>query len=253
MRRLTTIAIPIILAVPMMLGISCSDSKKSGEDMRSDHVPEVIIKKREDGTLSSVNQVDEMGRVHGIRVTYFSDGKTVYSKFAFNHGIKQGPSIRYYRNGQIFEHSSFENGKKHGLSRIYYKNGDLLAECEFENGLILPGLKEYDRDGTVVTSYPEIEFREINHLATRNRIDLEISCKTRVNGVKYFLLKQDNGKTGRTYLISENNAATMQYYVKPGDKLDEQISIMAEIPTELGNFQARVHNYHLLASNVKQD
>ena len=56
--------------------------------------------------------MDEQGIVHGLRVTWYSDGKIVYSKLTLNHGIKNGPYIRYYKNGQIFEHTQYREGKE---------------------------------------------------------------------------------------------------------------------------------------------
>lgn len=239
------------LILTVLISPSCTSSNQTEEENISDHQAEVVRKKRADGTLSSVNQVDEMGRVHGLRVTYFEDGKTAYSKISFSHGQRQGPSIRYYRNGQVFEQSEYQLGKKHGLSRKYHKNGSLLSECAYEEGHALPGLKEYKEDGTQITSYPKVVFRELDHLALRNRVDLEMSCKSNVNGVKFYRLNEESGKTSRIYLISEKNKATVQYYVKPGGTLNEQLSILAEIPTEFGNIYARELKYKLLVSNTE--
>jgi hypothetical protein len=235
----------------LTLTLSCNQPFSAPEkspDLRPD---KTIRKKRADGTLSSVNQVDEEGRVHGLRVTYFEDGKTVYSKFNFSHGQKQGPSIRYYRNGQIFEHTEFELGKKHGLSRKYHKDGTLLSECHYEEGHALPGLKEYREDGTLITTYPEVRIREMDHLKFRNRIDLELSCASPVNGVKYYRLLDEADKTSRIYLISEKNAASLQFYVQAGTTLKQDIALLAEIPTEYGNMFVRKLNYKLVASNKK--
>jgi antitoxin component YwqK of YwqJK toxin-antitoxin module len=228
-----------------------SSPEDAGEDTGEESKSEVIRKKRADGTLSSVNQVDEMGLVHGLRVTYFEDGKTVYSKFNFSHGKKHGPSIRYYRNGQVFEHTEFVRGKKHGVSRKYHKDGTLLSECSFEEGHPLPGLKEYREDGTLISSYPEVVFREIDRLAYRNRVDLEMSCTSKVNGVKYYRLTKEGEKTNRIYLISEDNASTLQFYVDPGTTLEERIGILAEIPTEYGNLYVRELYYELRLTNTK--
>jgi hypothetical protein len=212
---------------------------------------ETVIKRRDDGTRSSVNQVDANGMVHGMRVTYYPDGKTIYSKHSFDHAVKQGPSVWYYRSGQVFKHINYKDGKKDGPARVYYKNGNLTAEFEYKNGKVLPGMKEYDREGKLVTGYPDIAFREIDQLAAKNRIDLEVFCAERKRGVKYFLIEENEGKESRTYLISENSAALMQFYVKPGDQLIKKIEIMAEIPTELGNVMARKLTYHLSAANLK--
>jgi len=226
---------------------SCSRSADPVGDSTSD--PQVLVKRRDDGTISSINQVDEQGIVHGSRVTYFPDGLTVYSKLTFNHGIKEGPSVRYYENGQVFEQATFENGKKHGPQRKYHKSGELLAEYTYKNGHAQPGLKEYKPDGTLVDGYPEVHFKEIDHLASRSRIDLEIDCTWKRGKMKYFVLQDENGEARRVYLITENGTATMQFYIQPGETLNRKVDIIAEIPTEFGNILVLELSYQLSAQN----
>jgi antitoxin component YwqK of YwqJK toxin-antitoxin module len=241
-----------MLTLLLLFGItSCIHTHDQETESQDDTKPRIVMKRRDDGTLSSVNQVDEDGRVDGVRITYFADGKTMHSKLTFSHGIKEGPAIRYYNNGRVFEHTGFKDGKKHGPARKYYRDGRLLSECRYDNGIVLPGLKEYDREGTLITAYPEIHFREIDHLASRNRMDLEIYCSEKDRGVKYFLSDQKSDGNGRTYLISENSRALIQFYVQPGEILDRQVEVIAEIPTELGNVLARKLTYHLVVKNLK--
>lgn len=239
----------LLITIPGLLICSCHRGEQQDRDPKNDQGTDVVVRKREDGTISSVNEVDEMKMVHGVRVTYYSDGKTVYSQTTFEHGIKNGPSIRYYRNGQPFEHTGFRDGKKEGPTRKYYMNGDLMAELSYENGIIQPGLKEYRRDGSLVTEYPEIRFREVNHLKEKNRIDLQIYCEKKGIGVKYFRRIDTPGDQGRIYLISQNGETLLQFYVQKGEQLDEHIAIIAEIPTELGNVMVKQLTYHLSASN----
>ena len=238
----------VIFLLTGLISASCHQSGDQNLAPEADGI-EVIVKRRDDGTISSVNQVDNQNRVHGTRVTYYADGKTVYSRTTFTHGIKNGPFIRYYRNGQIFEYSGFEDGNKHGPTRIYYMNGGLTAEFEYDRGIVLPGLKEYTREGTLITSYPEITFTEEDHLATHNRIDLIITCTKKGTGVKYYLLGSAEDFHDRIYLISERGSASMEFFVKPGESLDRAIRIIAEIPTELGNVFVRELSYHLNISN----
>jgi hypothetical protein len=113
---------------------------------------------------------------------------------------------------------------------------------------VLPGLKEYREDGSLVSSYPEIRFEEKDFLASRNRVDLEIVCTKHRSGVKFFVLQNQDGTPGRVYLITENDRASLQFYVNPGETLDRQVEILAEIPTELGNVLARTYKYHLRVS-----
>lgn len=232
-----------------LIFISCRHYSASSESQLSDPQKEVLIKRRPDGTLSSVNQIDKNGWVHGIRVTYYSDGKSIYSKTTLIHGIKNGPFIRYYKNGQIFEHTAYENGKKHGLARKYYKNGNLLAQYEYSSGNVLPGLKEYDRKGILISGYPEIRFKEEDHLDARNRVDLRIYSVPKYSGIKYFLKQKSHGQDSRISLISENGSALTQHYVKPGDTLRKKIEILAEIQTKLGNIMVKDLSYDLSVSN----
>lgn len=235
----------LLLFLMLSSSFACFHSSDAKDETASDDKPEVIVKRRDDGTISSVNQVVDGRIVHGIRASYYRDGKTLYSKQTFNYGVKHGPATWYYKNGQVFKKSNFQDGKRQGLTRVYYKNGDLLAEFESDKGNVSPGLKEYDRDGNLITSYPGIEFREIDHLTTNNRVDLEVSCTKRKSGIKFYILNEENGLTSRVYLITENDRALLQYYVKPGASLQKKVYILAEIPTELGNILVKRYTYEL--------
>jgi antitoxin component YwqK of YwqJK toxin-antitoxin module len=237
-----------LASVLLILCFSCSQSEKNKEEVQENNTPRTIVKRRDDGTISSVNQVDAGGIVNGMRVTYYPDGKTIYSKLTFDHGHRHGPSIWYYKNGQVFKLCTYKNGKKHGPSRKFYKNGNMQAEFDFENGNVLPGLKEYNMDGSLETDYPEVNFREIDLLASKNRIDLEISCTQERNGIRYFILEKEGESQNRTYLITEKGLASLQYYVKPGDILKKTIYILAEIPTKHGNTLAQKYSYQLIAN-----
>ncbi len=244
-----TKSISFLLLLFLSLSFSCKRSNNVEEVSSSESKPETVVKRRDDGTISSVNQVNENSRVHGIRASYYEDGKTLYSKQTFKYGKKQGPATWYYLDGKIFKRTNYVDGKRDGLTRIYYKDGSLLAEFEAENGNVLPGLKEYKEDGTLVTSYPEIQFKEIDLLASKNRLDLEISCTKKRSGVKFFILHEKDGETSRVYLITKDDKTLMQFYVKPGKALDRNVDILAELPTELGNILSRRYTYQLSVSN----
>ena len=241
----------IYILLIILISFSCNPKAENKVENAIDERSSVVVKKRDDGTLSSVNQVDEMMRVHGVRVTYFADGKTIYTKFTFKHGKKHGPSIRYYNNGQIYEHTSFENGERHGLTRKYYKTGKLMAEFEYYQGIALSGLKEYDKKGELLVSYPTVAFREVDHLASNDRIDLVIHCSKPYNGTKYFLINGENRKVNRTYLITEKGSALVPFYEKPGQTLSKKFEMISEIPTELGNVYVKRYSHQLNARNDK--
>jgi hypothetical protein len=112
-------------------------------------------------------------------------------------------------------------------------------------------MKEYKQDGTLVDVYPEVYFKEIDHLASRSRIDLEISCSWKRGKMKYFVIQDENGETRRVQLITDKGTATMQFYVQPGETLDRKVDIIAEIPTDLGNILVLERSYRLRVSNVQ--
>ncbi len=235
------------VATLLLLSLLCCCSPSSRKEQVKDDGSQnhTVVKRRADGSISSVNQVDAQNRVHGLRVTYYADGKTVYSKTTFEHGIKNGPFVRYYRNGQVFEQTSFTEGERDGVTRKYYMNGDLMAEFRSDDGLDLPGLKEYARDGSLITDYPEIRFREIDQLTKRNRVDCEIYIDPPRYPVKYYRTMPGTEHKERVYLVSERGKASLQFYLGPGERLQEEILITAEIPTELGNPLVRYLTYSL--------
>lgn len=146
MKKITQV-LAILLMVIGLIGCTSGDKK---EDKASKEGPTLIKKNRDDGTLSSVNPVDEEGFVHGVKTNYYEDGKTVHSKVTYVHGQKEGPALWYYKNGQVHEHTTFHLGKKHGLTKKYYKTGELLEEITYDQGEAQPGAKKYNRQGELI-------------------------------------------------------------------------------------------------------
>jgi hypothetical protein len=81
-------------------------------------------------------------------------------------------------------------------------------------------------------------------------MDLEINCSQKGGKMKYFLLTEENGERNRVYLITENGTATMHFYVSPGESLNKDIDILAEIPTDLGNILVLELSYQLHVKNA---
>jgi antitoxin component YwqK of YwqJK toxin-antitoxin module len=146
-----TLLVGLLGLVTLLWIGSCRSGKESGNEGPAGDEPEMVKRYRDDGTLSSVNPVDEDGYVDGVKVNYYEDGKSVHSKVTYEHGRKQGPAIWYYKTGEVYEHTGFKYGKKDGLTRRYYQSGELMEEMTFKDGEELPGKKRYRRDGTLIT------------------------------------------------------------------------------------------------------
>jgi len=146
-----TLIYMLILSLAI-LSPSCGSGSKKSESSQSEEQSNMVKKKREDGTLSSMNPLDEEGYVHGVKVNFYEDGLTVHSKVTYEHGRKHGPAIWFFKNGKIYEHTTFFQNRKHGLTRRYYESGEIMEEVEFNTGDELPGKKKYRKDGTLKSS-----------------------------------------------------------------------------------------------------
>ena len=143
--------IRIFMLALLITGIvGCVGGKEDSVSDKKEDTSSLIKKRREDGTLNSVNPVDEEGYVHGVKVNYYEDGKTVHSKVTYVHGRKHGPALWYFKNGQVHEHTNFHYGRKQGLTKKYYDTGELMAELTYEMGEEMPGTKSYDRHGKLI-------------------------------------------------------------------------------------------------------
>ena len=95
----------------------------------------MVKRRRDDGTLSSINPVDEDRYVHGVKTNFYEDGKTVHSKISYVHRRKHGPAIWYYKNG---------------LTKRYYDTGEIMEELIYDTGKELPGKKKYTKEGNQI-------------------------------------------------------------------------------------------------------
>lgn len=240
-----------LLIILILSGIlACTETGDKTNKKGKEQTLKVVKKNRDNGTLSSATQVDSEGYAHGIKVSYYEDGRSIHSKVTFNHGMKHGAAVWYYRNGKVFEHTNFADGRRSGVTKKYHKNGQLLSQCEFEKGDALPGLVEYTENGTKITEYPQVKFKKIDKIAFENRVILEISSTVKSSKVKYYhLLQLDNGMTSKSFLQSKAGVANMIFSVNPGKVVMRNIEIYAELPTQLGNTLVTTVSYQLAAKN----
>ena len=131
----------------LMVGlISCGTDKKKERNSQEES-PSMVKKYRDDGTLNSINPVDEEGYVDGVKINFYEDGKTIHSRITYDHGRKHGPALWYYKNGQVHEHTAYYFGRKQGLTKKYYPTGELMEELTYEQGEVQPGAKKYNKQG----------------------------------------------------------------------------------------------------------
>ena len=143
------ISLHLLILCIALLSPSCGSNTKEKESSQTEEQSKMVKKRREDGTLSSINPVDDQGYVHGVKVNFYEDGLTVHSKVTYEHGRKHGPAIWFFKNGKIYEHTTYFQDRKNGLTKRYYETGELKEEVEFNAGEEMPGRKEYTKEGTL--------------------------------------------------------------------------------------------------------
>jgi antitoxin component YwqK of YwqJK toxin-antitoxin module len=148
MKQMLQLILILCLTFPMN---SCKQGKEATEQADEENSPQMVKKKREDGTLSSLNPVDEDGYVHGVKVNFYEDGLTVHSKITYEHGRKHGPAIWFFKSGKIYEHTVYYQNRKNGLTKRYYESGELYEETTFDTGEELPGKKRYTKEGELIS------------------------------------------------------------------------------------------------------
>ena len=139
-----------LLLILISAALGCN-SEPVPEDQTQEEQQKIVRRYRDDGTLSSMNPVDEDGYVHGVKVNYYEDGVHIHSKISYEHGRKHGPAIWYFGSGRVYEHTQYHYGKKDGLTKRYYESGELMEEITYNMGEELPGTKKYDRSGELLT------------------------------------------------------------------------------------------------------
>ena len=147
MKKMLQLILILCLTFPMN---SCKQGKEATEQAAEENTPNMVKKKREDGSLSSLNPVDEEGYVHGVKVNFYEDGLTVHSKITYEHGRKHGPAIWFFKSGKIYEHTVYYQNRKNGLTKRYYETGELYEETTYDTGEELPGKKRYTRAGELI-------------------------------------------------------------------------------------------------------
>ena len=143
------IPLHLLILCIALLSPSCGSNTTEKESSQTEEQSKMVKKRREDGTLSSINPVDDQGYVHGVKVNFYEDGLTVHSKVTYEHGRKHGPAIWFFKNGKIYEHTTYFQNRKNGLTKRYYETGELKEEVEFNAGEEMPGRKEYTKEGTL--------------------------------------------------------------------------------------------------------
>ncbi len=207
---------------------------------------------RQGKLISEVYYVDNVR--HGLARNYYASSGKLNSTFEYVNGVKQGDEIWYYESGQKYRISPFVDGKIEGVQKLYYENGDLLAEIPYKAGLPGIGLKEYNKDGTLIKDYPRIVIQKEDHLRDANKVLLLINLSNGDVDVKFYRGTFMDGKYLHAKMLSlatQNGVTKLDYNIPPGAAISQKITIAANYKTRLGNPLVLSKTYDLQVLNDK--
>jgi antitoxin component YwqK of YwqJK toxin-antitoxin module len=177
------------------------------------------------------------GIKHGLAKRYYPDGK-LHSEIYYENGIKADTSRWFYTSGEVYRITPYKNGEIHGIQKKFYRDGILQADIPYSNGNRIPGLKEYDRYGDLLKSYPEIVFKSTDNTKTYRRYTLRCSLSNNSRRVVFYLGELKNSvfiPDKMHYLLTENGSTKLEFTQKPGVEGNRVINITAIYNTRAGN------------------
>ena len=83
----------------------------------------------------------------------WNDDGSIRSKGNYQHDNRDGKTVTYYPNGQVWEEEMYVNGLLHGVSLEYYTNGKLKSKKTYVNNALHGMVEEYDEEGNLKKKY----------------------------------------------------------------------------------------------------
>ncbi|MBS4062440.1 MAG: hypothetical protein KG029_18740 [Bacteroidetes bacterium] len=208
---------------------------------------------RKDGTLlATVHYKDSLR--HGLARNYYTNGK-VQLEINYVEGKKHGFATQYYENGDVYLKIPYENDMRNGIQLKYYEKNILMAEIPYRDNQLMPGLKEYDKQGKLITKPNKINFKLKDMTAFDNKLDLEMTLADGSKNAQFMVVsepEQSGNQTDLYYVATKNGIGVETYYVLPGHAIKKTIHYKAERKTRLGHTEIHYETYLLNFTNMKR-
>ena len=195
---------------------------------------------------SEINFKDNLEE--GVATNYFPETGKKQEVIFYKEGLKEGEAKSYYENGRLFKTTQFVNGKKQGLMKVYYDNGKIQSECEYYKNNAGIGLKEYNSEGKML-SVPQIQIKEVNHLALDDMFILEISLSDNSSAVTFYQDTLLMGKYLYDYMReipTKNGIGKLEFYMPYSGLHMEKLNIIAVKTTHRKNKMVFQRKYNLV-------
>ncbi len=238
------------IAFALLAFISCETRRDSrANNAKGDNIVRSYFK---DGKLKSEISVKH-GLHDGLSKSYYANGKISLELF-YQAGKRHGMSRRYYESGGLYQVTEYKDDKIDGSRKKYTKQGKLMSEESFVNNLPCNFLKEYLDDGSLRKGYPTIIIFPVDRLKHDGTYILKLSLSNHGKRVKYYkgLLAPSGCMTEYTeplFTDSKTGIGQVRYYLVPGGFQMEELHIIAEITTLMGNTYLAQRSFNVSIEN----
>lgn len=226
------VSVPVAVVLALLVVAGCSSGGKKKEKPK-DNVARVYD--RNNRLKSEIPMKD--GKRHGLAKMYYTNGK-VNLELPYVEDQREGTSKKYYESGLLFQETDYHDDRVHGVQKKYDVTG-LISEARYEMGSPCTGLTEYS-NGKKRASYPSIVIRPVDRLRVDGTYILELSLTDGASKAKFYLGELTASGCMHHGLIplptgATSTSAYQQYNLQPGQFLMDELNIIAEITTRMGN------------------
>lgn len=185
-------------------------------------------------------KVKEVAFENGIRQGLsrsFSKSGILEQEIIYVDGQKNGEAKWYYPDGKLFRVTPYLNDTISGAQIQYFKSGRIKARLDYVDGRRLPGLEEFNMDGTKITAYPTPQYRIEDQYKARGVYKIFIEMSDLAENVKYYRGDFVDGMVDLTVLTPLLQTATTGYLdmKKTTEHSADSVTVVTAYLTGFGN------------------
>lgn len=231
--------INLMIILMLIVAVSCGGGPGGGGARKVKHEPDtgytgIRYYIKDDVKVKEVEFKN--GIKSGMTRTFYKGG-VVEQEIPYADNKKNGEARWYYPDGKLFRVTPYVNDTISGSQIQYYKNGRVKARLNYVDGKRLPGLEEFNMDGTKVTGYPEIKYRASDQYSEKGVYKLFIEMSDLSENVRYYRGDLTDGLVDMNNIVPLLQTATTGYLdlkKAEGHKADSVVVIAAYL-TNFGN------------------
>ena len=184
----------------------------------------------------SVESTFKNGVKEGITNMYYVSGNLSHTSW-YSNGLKEDTGKWYYEEGQLFRATPYRRDTIDGIQVQYFRSGMVKAKIGFKRGLRTFFIQEYDLNGELLTTYPQLIISVKDDYATKGVCSISLGLSDNSAEVKYYSGDFGGGvfDTVRSVRIKTINGTGTFILEKTGIPQADSVDILASILTLYGN------------------